>query len=258
MKTRKSSHYKKIIAIIIAGIAVIVALGVFNTEKVAAQGKRAANQKAVQSNISSIIWSSYEKVDDFVYMHDFMASRDGQGYHWWIYSEITYILRDYGRQAGYDFTLDHWTAERIYPIGGGYYNAVISQNNHDVSMDLLFHPEEGKYVILYAQYEEGDRAAGVNQIPYASQLEWQEFDFHGDYHISVQNPFSEICETSVSQALYISLYHFEQETGCNEKWSVRELFGRSPFFDYLMESESGFLWVCVDIGQHTYTCVSFQ
>ena len=102
MKIRKSSRYKKIIAII-AGIAVIAALGVFNTEKVAAQGKCAADQKAVQSNISSIIWSSYEKVDDFVYMHDFMASRDGQGYHWWIYSEITYILCDYGRRVGYDY-----------------------------------------------------------------------------------------------------------------------------------------------------------
>lgn len=83
-------------------------------------------------------WRSYEKKDDFTYEHDFMASRDGQGYHWWTYLESTYILRDYGNRIGYDLTSDRWTVERIYPINGGYYNIVLSQNNHDVSIDLLY------------------------------------------------------------------------------------------------------------------------
>lgn len=208
---------------------------------------------------SAAVWHSYEKNDDFTYEHDFMASRDGQGYHWWIYLEAAYIMRDYGKKMGYDFTSDHWTVERIYPICGGYYNIVLSQNEHDISIDLLCHPDKQIYAVLYAQYEKGDRLAGVNEIPYASQLEWQDFDFHENFEMpTVDNPYEEICESSVSTVLYISLSHYEQETGYDREWHVRELFGRSPFFDYLMESEDGFVWFCVDIGQDCFTYVAFE
>lgn len=204
-------------------------------------------------------WYSYEMDDDFVYAHDFMASRDGQGYHWWIYLETACILRDYGRRSEYDFMLDHWTVERIYPINGGYYNIVLSQNEHDVSMDLLCHPDKAEYIVLYAQYEGGDRITGINEIPYASQLEWDDFDFHESYDVpDVENPFEDICEASVSIVLYIPLCHIGQETGYDGAWRVRELFGRSPFFDYLVENENGTFWFCVDIGQDCYTYVSFQ
>lgn len=224
-------------------------------------------EEAIQEPKSEdFVWYSYEEVmynpedaDNLIFRHDFMESRDGQGYHMWAYGEITDILVDYGERVGYDFTLDKWTAERIYPLSGGYYEAVVAQNGEKVSMDLLFHPDKRKYVILYAQYEGGDRSAGVNKIPYASQLEWQHFDFHGDYGtISVENPYEDLCETSVSSVLYISLYRYGQETGYEGTWSVRELFGRSPFFDYLVEAESGFVWVCVDIGRHCYTYVDFE
>ena len=204
-------------------------------------------------------WYSYEKTDDFTYEYDFMASRDGQGYHWWIYLEAAYIMRDYGKRKGYDFTSDYWTVQRIYPIDGGYYNIVLSQNNHDVTIDLLCHPHDGKYLILYAQYEGGNRIAGVNEIPYASQLEWRDFDFHETYETpSVNNPYGEICEASVSSALDIALFHYEQDTGYDGEWHVRELFGRSPFFDYLVETQNHLLWVCVDIGQHDYVYVAFE
>ena len=210
-------------------------------------------------NNEANIWHSYEKNDDFTYNHDFMTSRDGQGYHWWMYLETTYIMRDYGRKMEYDFTSDNWTVERIYPISGGYYNIMLAQNDHDVSMDLLCHPDEGKYVVLYAQYEDGNRIAGVNEIPYASQLEWHDFDFNESCTApSVENPFEDICETSVSSALDMSLYHYGQEMEYNGEWCVRELFGRSPFFDYLVESENGLVWFCVDIGQHCYTYVVFE
>lgn len=202
---------------------------------------------------------SYDKNDDFIYEHDFMASRDGQGYHWWICLETACILRDYGKKVGYDFTLDHWTVERIHPIGSGYYNIVLSSNDQDMVMNLLCHPDEGNYVVLYAQYEDGDRTAGVNNIPYASQLPWRDFDFHENYAVSViENPYEDICETSVFSVLYLSLFHYEQETGNDGNWYVREFFGRSPFFDYLVESENGFVWFCVDIGQDCYTCAVFE
>lgn len=216
-------------------------------------------EKSEQTTNSDAVWHSYEKNDDFTYEHDFMASRDGQGYHWWTYLETTYIMRDYGKKVGYDFTLDHWTVERIYPISGGYYNIVLSQNDNDVSMDLLCHPDEGKYAVLYAQYEDGDRTAGVNEIPYSSQLKWQDFDFHENCEMPiVVNPYEEICESSVSTVLYISLAHYEQETGHEGEWCVRELFGRSPFFDYLVESEDKLIWFCVDIGQDCFTYVTFE
>lgn len=204
-------------------------------------------------------WYPYEKTDDFTYEHDSMESRDGQGYHWWIYLEATYILRDYGGRTGYDFTSDHWTVERIYPIGDGYYNLVLSQKNHDVSIDLLCQPDEGKYSILYAHYEGGDRIAGVNEIPYASQLEWHPFDFHEQYEApSVVNPYEDICESSVSSVLDIVLYRYGQDTGYDGQWKVREVFGRSPFFDYIVESDDTLLFICVDIGQHNYACVVFK
>lgn len=204
-------------------------------------------------------WRSYEKKDDFTYEHDFMASRDGQGYHWWTYLESTYILRDYGNRIGYDLTSDRWTVERIYPINGGYYNIVLSQNSHDVSIDLLCHPDEGKYIILYAQYEGGNRITGVNEIHYSSQLQWHSFDFHEAYeHPSVENPFADICETSVSICLYIALSHYEQDTGYAGEWHVREVFGRSPFFDYLVETDDRLLWICIDIWQHEYSWVVFE
>ncbi|MDE7176691.1 MAG: hypothetical protein K2O59_02655 [Lachnospiraceae bacterium] len=146
--------------------------------------------------------------------------------------------------------MDHWTVEHILPISGGYYNIVLSQKDHDVSIDLLCHPDKEIYTVLYAQYEKGDRLAGVNNIPYASQLEWQDFDFHESFEMpTVENHYEEICESSVSTVLYISLARYEQETGYDGEWHVRELSGRSPFLDYLMGSEDGIVWFCVDIGQ---------
>ena len=209
--------------------------------------------------VSQDLWHSYESNDDFVYHHDFISSRDGQGFHWWIFLEITYILRQYGQEAGYDFTLDNWVAERIFPLDGGYYNAMISQKEHDLSMNLLFHPGLKKYIVLYAQYEGGERCAGVNQIPYASQLNWAAFDFHGNYGpVSLINPFHDLYEISISQALSIALSGYQELSGYPGNWQVRELFGRSPFFDYLVEYEEGFLWVCVDMGQHAYASVPFD
>ena len=209
--------------------------------------------------VSHNLWHSYESNDDFVYHHDFISSRDGQGFHWWIYLETTYILHEYGQEAGYDFTLDNWVAERIFPLDGGYYNAMISQKEHDVSMDLLFNPDLKKYVVLYARHEGGHRRAGVNEIPYTSQLIWEDFDFHENYgRVYLDNPFGDLCETSISQALSIFLSGYQEACGYSGKWRVRELFGRSPFFDYLVEYEEGFLWVCVDMGQHAYASVPFD
>lgn len=205
------------------------------------------------------VWHSYEEPENYIYYHDFMASRDGQGYHWWIYCELAYILCDYSEKTGYDFTADTWIAERIFPVCDGYYNAVISQDTQNTCIALLFRPDEKKYVILYAQYEDGDRTAGVSQIPFSSQLSWKSFDFHEHYDApSVRNPYADICETSVSTALYIPLSHYEQKYGVTEEWNIRELFGRSPFFDYLVESEQLTVWFCVDIGQHFYTCVTLS
>lgn len=38
-------------------------------------------------------WYSYAEDENFIYEHDFMTSRDGQGFHWWIYLEAAYIMR---------------------------------------------------------------------------------------------------------------------------------------------------------------------
>lgn len=208
------------------------------------------------------LWYSYEEDNALVFEHDFMSSRDGQGFHWWIYLEAAYVMLDYGRQIGYDFMSDHWTVEHIWPIEGGYYNILLSQDNRDVVLDLLCQPgpmvgcEDRKYVIVYAQYENGDRKAGYNDtVSYDSQLEWQDFDYNAQYETpgpSVENPFRDIYETSVYQPCCFALRQYMQDTGYDGDWQIRQIFGRAPFWDYLAESENGFLWVCSDLDYFTY------
>lgn len=203
-------------------------------------------------------WYFYKEDEELIYMHDFISSRDGQGFHWWIYLEATYVMLDYGKRIGYDFMSDHWMVEHIWPIEGGCYNILLSQDNHDVVLDLLCQPEDRKYVIVYAQYENGDRRAGYNDaVSFDSQLEWTDFDYNtptpeAPSKVIIENPFGDIYETSIYQPCYSALHQYMQDTGYNGKWQIRQVFGRAPFWDYLAESENGFLWVCSDLDYFTY------
>lgn len=205
-------------------------------------------------------WYSYAEDENFIYEHDFMTSRDEQGFHWWIYLEAAYIMRDYGRRIGYDFMAEQWTVERIWPIKGGYYNILLSQDHHDVVLNVLCHPDEKnrgadrRYVVLYAQYENGSQSAGYNDaVSYDTQLEWRDFDYHERFETPpIENPFGDLYETSIYQPCYIALYRYEQETGYHGKWRIQQIFGRAPFWDYLVESDDRLLWICTDLDDYTY------
>ncbi len=204
------------------------------------------------------LWYFYKEDEELIYMHDFISSRDGQGFHWWIYLEATYVMLDYGKRIGYDFMSDHWMVEHIWPIEGGCYNILLSQDNHAVVLDLLCQPEDRKYVIVYAQYENGDHRAGYNDaVSFDSQLEWTDFDYNtptpeAPSKVIIENPFGDIYETSIYQPCYSALHQYMQDTGYNGKWQIRQVFGRAPFWDYLAESENGFLWICSDLDYFTY------
>lgn len=203
-------------------------------------------------------WYSYEEAmyPDIPDAITFMSSRDGQGFHPWIYRKAADIMYDYGKRIGYDFMSDHWMVEHIWPIEGGYYNILLSQENHDVILDLLCQPENRKYVIVYARYENGDRGAGYNDaVSFDSQLEWTDFDYNAHYETpgpSVTNPFRDLYETSVYQPCYFALHQYMLDTGYDGEWHIRQIFGRAPFWDFLAESESGFVWVCSDLDYFTY------
>lgn len=207
-------------------------------------------------------WYSYEEVmsPDLPDAITFITSRGGQGFHPWIYREASYIMHDYGKRVGYDFISDHWTVEHIWPVEGGYYNILLSQNNHDVFLNLLCQPgpvvgcEDRKYVILYAQYENGEHKAGYDDaISYDSQLEWIDYDFYDDSDCGpLENPFGDLYESSIYHFCHIVLHQYEQETDYDGEWQMRQIFGRAPFWDYLVESENGFLWICTTPNYYSY------
>lgn len=193
----------------------------------------------------------YEKANN----HDFMDSGN-QYIHMYWYSELTDILYAYSQCINQNLLSDGWVVESITPIGSGYYNALLHQKENEVRADLLFNPTEGEYKVLYVTCENGEHTS-YNGVSYMSQYEWKPYIWE-ETSAAVDNPFSEIYESSIDTAIDAAVTAYEQEMEYVGSWKVQEIYAYSSLTNCLLASEDGVVWFCLDVYTNEYAAETFQ
>lgn len=212
-------------------------------------------------------WEPYESVDEFGEGYElaedemtFMTSNN-QGIHMWGFRELTYILYNYSQQTNQNLLSDYWVVERITPIGNNYYNALLHQKTQDIRADLLFNSFENEYKVLYVVCNSGDHTT-YNGLSYLTQSNWMTYseentDENYDIHELVNNPFSDIYETSLHTELLDALNTYQHATRYVGTWTVQEVYVYAPLTNYSLVSEDRAVWFCLDVYKKEYTAETF-
>lgn len=186
--------------------------------------------------------------------HDFMDSR-GQGFHMWVYRELSDMLYDYSQRINDNLLTDGWTVERIIPIGDDCYNVLMYQEASGSRVALLFNSSEMEYKILYLH----DINQSFSETHYMSQFDWVSFDREEKATAAdrIDNPFEDIHEAEESHCLNVVVATYERENGYTGHWKVQEFYGDVPCFSGLLVSDDRMVWFCMNVGLHEYIAETF-
>ena len=207
-------------------------------------------------------WRQYESVLDYgengvkAKDIDFMQS-NGRGYNNGVYWPMRDILYDLGQETGMDLLSDYWLVERVTPIGGEYYNVLMSQEASGRRVSLLWAMDSDEYKVLYVVCNEGDKET-YNGVRYLSLADWMPYqagwipyrDESSDISIEIENPFWDIQEASDCRVLELALMSYVETEGIGKDWEVREIYGWYSLTEYLVVSDDEILWICEDSYDH--------